>query len=124
MTPAQAASLTAGSRSHHNPFFKYCMPYLYQRLQHPSRKHVLLPLNRNYKPLGALDREFRDYDQLAESHGVVFSRDPATFDQVWWNTDGLGRFWLYDDSVKSRLDYFERFERLMLKANTMFQKDH
>lgn len=119
MTKEQAGSLTAGTSFGCHPFFKYWMPYLFQRVQHPTRKHVFLPLMRDYKPLGYVGGGRVDYEQVALTHGVVFSRDPASFQDIWWNSDSAGRFWLYDDSAASRFDYFERLERLLLKANTL-----
>ncbi len=119
MTKEQAGSLTAGTRFGYHPFFKHWMPYLFQRVGHPKRKHVFLPLGRDYKPLGHLGGGTVDYEQAALTHGVAFSRDPASFKDVWWIADSAGRFWLYDDSAASRFDYFERLERLLLKSNTL-----
>lgn len=118
MTVDDAASRTAGRGATCAPFFRYWMPYLYQRVQLAGRKHVYLPLNRNYTPFGV--EGYADYQAYVRSHGVIFGRDPAKFQDVWWNVDEQGgRLWLYDDSAASRFDYFERLERLMLKANTL-----
>jgi len=112
----QAKSLTAGPRGG-GTFFKRWMPYLYQRVEVKGRKHVFLPLNRNYRPLGT--QEFADYAAVADTYGVAFRQDPGAFENIWWNTDDAGRFWLYDDSAKSRVSYFERLERLMLKSHAL-----
>lgn len=118
MNERQAELLTGsvgiGTGKH---FFRFWMPYVFQRINHAGAKHAFLPLNRNYKPLGQLDKKHADYDALAESHGVSFARDPLTFTGIWTNSrpdDGL--FWLYDDRPASRTDYFERLEKLMTKS--------
>ncbi|WP_129586370.1 hypothetical protein [Sphingomonas montana] len=54
-----------------------------------------------------------DYDEALSTHGVFFARDPTALD-VWWNTRDE-KLWLYDDSVASRLTYFARLEKLMLR---------
>lgn len=121
MTRDQAASLTA-ARSQGVPFFRQWMPYLFQRVTHPDHKHVYLPLNRSYVPFGHEGRA--DYEAYAGTHGVVFKRDPSTFEGVWWNVDQPGgRLWLYDDSAASRQDYFARLERLLLKSNAMISAE-
>lgn len=122
MNSNQAAGLVAGSHSGLEPtYFKLWMPYVFVRLPHPKRAHVLLPLNRNYKPLGTLDREWVEYGDFADSHALVFSRNPENFDNIWSNQRN-GHFWLYDDGPNSRLDYFKRLERLMLKFPIMLNE--
>jgi hypothetical protein len=120
VTPDQASGLTCGHGMARTPtFFKIWMPYLYQRIGVPGRKHAYLPLNRDYVPLGYRRQDgFINYDETALRHAVYFSRDPAALKDIWWNqTDG--NLWLYDDSVRSRLDYFERFERLLTRKMEM-----
>lgn len=121
VTLAQMANLTdPGSPKHGAHFFRLWMPYLFQRVKFDGVKHAFIPLNRNYKPLGQLDKEFVDYDALALTHGVAFSRDPATFRGIWFSQDNKplssNTLWLYNDNPKSRLDYFSRLERLMSKS--------
>lgn len=117
MTKEQAAGLTSG-RAWNAPatFFRFWMPYCFQRVDHPTRKHVFIPLNRDYVPLGILDRPTVDYPAQVDRYGVAFTRDPATFEGIWWNTDGSSRLWLYDDTAASRFDYFARLEALMLRG--------
>ena len=120
MTPNQAAGLTAGYGMASTPtFFKLWMPYLYQRVEVPGRKHAFLPLNRDYVPLGMRrSAGFVRYEDAMAGHGVYFTRDPATWDGIWWNVRD-GCLWLYDDSVASRQDYFARLERLMSRRMEM-----
>lgn len=120
MTPNQAAGLTAGYGMASTPtFFKLWMPYLYQRVEVPGRKHAFLPLNRDYVPLGMRrSAGFVHYEEAMAKHGVYFTRDPATWDGIWWNVRD-GCLWLYDDSVASRQDYFARLERLMSRRMEM-----
>jgi hypothetical protein len=119
MKQAEATKLVAGTHSGLEPtYFKLWMPYLYHRVEHPKRAHVFLPLNRNYKPLGSLTRNYVRYEDFVETHGVAFARDPASFKGIWTNVQGT-HLWLYDDSAKSRVDYFERLERLFLKNPIM-----
>lgn len=120
MTRDQAAALTSGRGIARTPtFFKVWMPYLYQRVEVPGRKHAFLPLNRDYKPLGVRrDAGFVDYEEMAARCAVWFPRDPATLEGVWWNASGSS-LWLYDDSVASRLTYFERLEKLLCRQMEM-----
>jgi hypothetical protein len=119
MTRDQAASLTCGNgRMPGQTFFRLFMPYLYQRVTVPGRKHAFLPLNRNYLPLGMRRNGWVDYKAVAGTHAVFFSRDPSTLADVWWNQSG-DSFWLYDDSAASRIGYFERLQRLMLRQPGM-----
>ena len=117
MTDKQASKLTY--REH---WFRYHMPYTFEHLTVRKyvlpggkvamlplkNKHVYLPLNRDYKPLGFYGRriwvDYNDYYKQA----IVFSRDPKTFDGVWWNIQENGLF-MYDDWQDSRKDYFQRF---------------
>ncbi len=124
MNPKQASNLVSGSHSGlEATYFKLWMPYVYVRLQNAKRSNVYLPLNRNYKPLGTLNREWVDYEGFAVSHGLVFHRAPSTFKDIWWNQRD-DHFWLYDDSPESRFDYFARLERLILKNPVMLSKKY
>ena len=119
MTRDQASALTCGRGLAATPtFFRLFMPYLYQRVEAAGRKHAFLPLNRDYLPLG-MRRDGRiDYAAVAPTHTVYFTRDPAKLEGIWWNQSGTSN-WLYDDSAASRLDYFARLERLMLRQMEM-----
>lgn len=120
MTRDQAAGLTCGHGMASTPtFFRLWMPYLYQKVEVPGRKHAYLPLNRDYVPLGGRRADgFVKYEDVALTHAVYFSRDPVLLKDVWWNTRG-GSLWLYDDSVASRVDYFERLQRLLTRKMEM-----
>jgi len=109
METERSAKLT---RSGH--FFRFWMPYLFQKIEVDGVKWAFLPLNRNYKPLGVVTREHVDYREFAQSHGVKFPRDPAKLIAVW-NTisDDGTQLWLYEDNPRSRVDYFQRLDRLM-----------
>ncbi|RYY10572.1 MAG: hypothetical protein EON55_16070 [Alphaproteobacteria bacterium] len=120
MTRDQAAGLTCGHGMASTPtFFKLWMPYLYQKVEVSGRKHAYLPLNRDYVPLGYRRANgFVQYEEVASTHAVYFSRDPSLLKDVWWNVRG-DSLWLYDDSVASRLDYFERLQRLLTRKMEM-----
>lgn len=119
MNETEATTLVSGTHSGlETTYFKLWMPYLYLRIEDRRRSHIFLPLNRNYKPLGQVTRDHVEYEHFVDTHAVVFSRDPLTFRNIWTNIRD-GHFWLYDDSPKSRLDYFARLERLMLKNPIM-----
>lgn len=118
MNESQASDLTYGAP---RTYFHLWMPYLFRRVECPGKKHVFLPLNRDYKPLGYLGRDHVDYEAMAASHGVSFTRDPLTFEGIWTANDldrpeSEGLFWLYNDHPRSRTDYFQRFEKLMIKG--------
>ena len=97
------AELTQGGH-----WFRFWLPYKFEKLESPKRKHVYLPLNRNYKPLGITSRDHVDYAAYMHQ-AVVFASDPTKFTGVWHDPKGL---WLYDDTSNSRVDYFERLSRL------------
>jgi hypothetical protein len=93
-------------------WFRYWMPYQFVKLEHTKYKHVFLPVNRNYKPLGIVARDFLDYEKYMPQ-AVVFEDDPAGFKKIWWDERGL---YLYDDGPKSRIDYFDRLGKLFLRS--------
>lgn len=99
-----------------HPFFRFWMPYCFERAEHPRYKHVFLPLNRDYQPLGHYERA-GDYHgpESVERYGVVFRRDPATFKGIWWTLHGHGgeKLWLYDDTIESKVGYFDRLGLLL-----------
>jgi hypothetical protein len=114
MNEKQARGLThIGTKQGGTHFFRLFMPYAFQRIDHPTRRHVFMPLNRDYKPLGHERRVHVDYEALAATHAVAFQRDPASLTDVWTRVDGT-TLWLYNDSIDSRRDYFERLARLMV----------
>lgn len=112
MTPQQARLLTGGHS------FRLWQPYCYERLPVPDQRHVYLPLNRDYMPLGLSRYERATSRMNFRAQATLFRADPHTFDDVWWyqRDDTL---WLYNDTPKSRLDYFQRLERLMSKPQMM-----
>lgn len=110
MTPKQAAALTDDNR-----WFRHFLPYAFVRLEHPRRRHVFLPVNRNYKPLGIFSREWVEYATHLDD-AVAFRRDPLLMTGVWTAT--REHLWLYNDNPLSRLDYFERLERVMRVADS------
>jgi hypothetical protein len=109
----EARELTADGH-----FFRFWMPYVFQRVSISGTRWAYLPLNRIYKPLGIISRTRVDYNEFTETHAVKFTRDPQGFYDVWWNIDDSdgGRLWLYADDPMSRKDYFERLERLMSRS--------
>ena len=107
LSPNAARDLTGGH------MFRLWMPYCYE-LQRPiDLRHVYLPLNRDYRPLGIASGEGFHRDAY-RPQAVLFWQDPHAFDEVWWSEDA-DRLWLYNDLPESRADYFERLERLMSK---------
>jgi hypothetical protein len=118
MTADKASRLVGGYDWKTPTFFKVWMPYVFERIEHPKRKHAFLPLNRDYAPLGMARGGGLDFPAMLPTHGVYFARDPALIDGVFW-TMRAGSLWLYDDSPASRVDYFERLERLMSRQMEM-----
>lgn len=110
MTPDQAAKLTLDNR-----WFRHFMPYAFVRLDHPKRRHVFLPVNRNYKPLGQTSSKWVEYREFLDS-AVVFRRDPKQMSGVWTAT--REHLHLYNDNPKSRLNYFERPSRVLAAADS------
>jgi hypothetical protein len=105
--------LTAGSIALTDLWFRYWMPYCFQKLTDVDagrHKHVYLPLNRNYKPLGQTSRQRVRYEDYVDQ-AMIFPTDPANY--PIWTSSRNGIFWLYTDSASSRVDYFARFGWLM-----------
>jgi hypothetical protein len=108
MNRRSASRLTIQER-----WFRYWMPYTFSQLEVMGQSHVYLPLNRNYNPLGVWSRrgapiDYRKYSDQA----LVFPSDPRKFEGVWYKQT----LYLYEDDPNSRLDYFERLERLMSRS--------
>ena len=97
-------------------WFRFWLPYQFVKLELETRKHVYLPLNRNYKPLGYLGKDFLKYEDYA-SQAVVFGSDPSGFKGVWHDPAGL---YLYDDNPRSRRDYFERLDKLLSRTMSLY----
>jgi len=103
-----------------NMLFRVAMPYCFHKMDAPGAKHVYLPLNRNYKPLGfagprgsSSHQSWVDYkDYLHQA--VVFSRDPSTFADIWTKTTPF--LYLYSDSSATQATYFQRLEKLMSRT--------
>ncbi len=97
---------------------RYWLPYLFEPMTVAGYKHLYLPLNRQYKPLGVIPYDPQvNYEDYRE-HFVKFSRDPHTFTGVWI-PDNRGYLYLYDDTEKNSVGYFERLERLCSYKMTM-----
>ncbi len=96
-------------------WFRIWMPYQYQYIEHGKIKHLYLPLNRNYKPLGVYSDARVEYEDYAKQ-GVIFSRDPHTFKGIWSSPNGL---YLYTDNPETLTDYFDRFNKLLLHHITI-----
>lgn len=88
------------------------LPYCFQRLD--VGRHVWLPLNRKYKPLGTnWDAQWVDYyDYLPAS--MVFLSDPLQFEGVWEYDPRTQIKWLKNDATPANV-YFGRLQRLMAK---------
>ncbi len=65
-------------------------------LEDPRRRHVHLPVNRRYKPLGITLRPPTSTIMTLRKQAMVFSNDPAAFDDIWARQDG--GLWLYNDA--------------------------
>ena len=102
-------------------WFRYWLPYCFIKIEHPNFKHVYMPVNRNYKPLGAISDEWIDYN-LFSDQCVVFSKDPRTFTGIWSDINSSGYMYLYDDNAKSRADYFERLSKLFMRSAKIVAK--
>jgi hypothetical protein len=77
-------------------------------------RHVWLPLNRWYKPLGIITRDWIDYYDHVDA-AMVFHRDPRDLD-IWLDSPHEDTRYLYNDKPDTRRDYFPRLERLATKC--------
>ncbi len=103
-------------------FARYALPYVLQKIEHPTYKHVYIMLNRDYKPLGVVKHSHSDhvnYDDYSDHH-IRFNKDPNTFKDVWFAADQP--LVLYNDGDASRKDYFERLGRLYAKGTPLVRK--
>ena len=101
-------------------WFRYWMPYCFQKLEVGGRNHIYLPVNRDYKPLGITSKDHVDYYAYLPQ-AVVFSADPHTFDGIWFHKETLH---LYEDVASSRVDYFARLERLLSRVVKLYAKSN
>jgi len=101
-------------------WFRYWLPYSFFKLETANRDHVYLPVNRNYKPLGVTSDEWVDYENFTKQ-AVVFSADPHTFENVWVDQEPL---YLYGEAISSRVDYFQRLERLLSSSVKLFERSN
>ncbi|HZF43315.1 MAG TPA: hypothetical protein VEZ48_07890 [Sphingomonadaceae bacterium] len=117
----EEAAVFVRKSSNEQSFARYWLPYCFQRVDWAGAKWAFLPLNRNYKPLGYLSGAWVDYPDYLQTHGVKFSRDPSTITGAWVDNPSPASdvLWLYSDGAKSRLNYFARLERVMLKAKML-----
>jgi hypothetical protein len=84
-------------------------------------RHVWLPLNRRYKPLGFITRDWIDYYDHVDA-AMVFLRDPRGLD-IWLDTPHEDTLYLYNNKPGTRRDYFPRLERLATRCrpfNTLY----
>jgi hypothetical protein len=88
------------------------MPYQFVKVESRRHRHLYLPLNRNYKPLGQISAEHvRHEDYTAQA--VIFQSDPHRIRNVWTDPEQL---YLYNDAPSSRSDYFARYEKLLSRS--------
>jgi len=92
-------------------WFRYWMPYTFTKLEIDgvNFKHVYLPLNRNYKPLGCFTSSYVDYYDY-RNQCMRFIKNPNTLSGVWWNNAPL---FLYNDGDESRETYFKRLGKVL-----------
>jgi hypothetical protein len=104
------------TRLRRNSWFRMYLPYHYVPLKPaPGAKHIFLPVNRSYKPLGIRSRERVDYEDF-RAQAVAFATDPHEFNGIWSDRK---RLYLYNDNNATLSDYFDRLERLMIHSAKM-----
>ncbi|MFC0634701.1 type II toxin-antitoxin system HicB family antitoxin [Brevundimonas balnearis] len=118
LTEGQGRNLTTSDH-----WFRYWLPYCYHKLEHSRNKHVWLPLNRNYKPLGITSRDHVDYHNYI-NQAVAFASDPATWRGIWVDRQSAenGKLYLYTDGPRYRVDYFARLARVMAHPQRLVTK--
>lgn len=103
---------------------RYFLPYCIHKIS--SRKgHVYLPLNREYKPIGVVSKERVDYEAFPHLF-VRFARCPSKIKIDWQykiigNGGVIEKLYFYNDGLKSRGDYFEKYTTVMDKAKLLIE---
>lgn len=103
-------------------FSRIWMPYCFMKMDLPQLgKHVYLPLNRNYKPLGVSRSDWVDYSDYADQC-VRFRTDPAKIGGNPWvfiKPHGWrhpGPFLFLYDTDESAATYGQRLQLVMGRA--------
>lgn len=78
--------------------------------------YTYLPLNRRYKPIGITTDNWVEYDQYP-MHFIRSKKPFFQINNVFTNRRGITKeettFYLYNDGIDSRLNYFARLKHLM-----------
>lgn len=103
---------------------RFFLPYCFITLDKHANKtrywneyqYAYLPLNRNYKPLGIVNRVWVNYDDYPQN--MIYSKKPFfEISGVFTKEDKLTKhttfFYMYNDGLESRADYFSRLKYLM-----------
>ncbi|MCW5696325.1 MAG: hypothetical protein KIS96_06260 [Bauldia sp.] len=95
-------------------WFRYFMPYRFIPLKHDKHRYVMLPLNREHKPMGMPPNITVNYNDYI-GQAIAFRSDPAEFKLIWVAEP----FGLYHDDPVSLVTYFERLGQLLAKPQTI-----
>jgi hypothetical protein len=83
-----------------------------------ARKHVYLPLNRFYKPLGMPNGDWVEYEKFT-GHFLRFKMDPRKID-IWFPHPT--HLYLYDERPASTDDYGERLHQMMRHTDNCWER--
>lgn len=85
------------------------LPYCLVKLDSP--KHIWLPLNRRYKPLGVTSRDWVDYNEFVHQ-ACWFSSNPHRWNDIWLDHPHADWLYLHQDG-QTASQYFTRLTRLL-----------
>ena len=98
---------------------RFMLPYYFHHMPELG-KHIYLPCNRDYKPIGVRGYsewvDYADYKHLM----VKFSRDPRLIKGVW-KEHSWGLF-MYGDLPSSRSCYYQNLAKIMSKCKVFIKE--
>jgi hypothetical protein len=95
------------------------------QLKDDQGRIIYLPLNRKYKPIGETTKQWVDYRDYVDTHGMVFECDPYKIGDVWDKGSNELVLYVFDDDVPaSRNDYAKNMRTIMAYARPYNGKLH
>jgi hypothetical protein len=92
---------------------RFWLPYAFIKMPSDTGfRHVYLPLNRNYKPLGQLENEYVNYENFVNSF-IFFKTDPKKLRGIWTGSNPSFLHLYNDGRPDTWADYYVRLAALL-----------